>query len=86
MERFIKLRGLQERRADRSLNEICKFQRDCFAALDVQGEIYAYDKEVTFSKVLPISDPSLATTEEVKLIVKTKPTPSSPTKTSFVSV
>ena len=91
MERFIKLGALQERRADRSLNELRKFQRDRFAALEVQGEIYAYGKEVTFSKVLPIADlrtqnlnntsagliaiALLATTEEAKLIAKTKPAP-----------
>ncbi len=91
MERFIKLGALQERRADRSLNELRKLQRDRFAALEVQGEIYAYGKEVTFSKVLPIADlrtqnlyktsagliaiSLLATTEEAKLIAKTKPTP-----------
>ena len=91
MERFIKLGALQERRADRSLNELRKLQRDRFAALEVQGEIYAYGKEVTFSKVLPIADlrtqnlnntsagliaiSLLATTEEAKLIAKTKPAP-----------
>ena len=91
MERFIKLGALQERRADRSLNELRKLQRDRFAALEVQGEIYAYGKEVNFSKVLPIADlrtqnlnntsagliaiSLLATTEEAKLIAKTKPTP-----------
>ena len=89
MERFIKLGALQERRADRSLNELRKLQRDRFAALDVQGEIYAYGKELTFSKVLPIADlrsqdlyktsaglialALLATTEEAKQIAKTKP-------------
>ncbi len=91
MERFIKLGALQERRADKSLNELRKLQRDRFAALEVQGEIYAYGKEVTFSKVLPIADlrttnlyktsagliaiSLLATTEEAKAIAKTKPTP-----------
>ena len=91
MERFIKLGALQERRADRSLNELRKLQRDRFAALEVQGEIYAYGKEVNFSKVLPIADlrtqnlyntsagliaiSLLATTEEAKLIAKTKPAP-----------
>ena len=89
MERFIKLGALQERRADRSLNELRKLQRDRFAALEVQGEIYAYGKEVNFSKVLPIADlrtqnlnntsagliaiALLATTEEAKLIAKTLP-------------
>ena len=91
MERFIKLGALQERRADKSLNELRKLQRDRFAALEVQGEIYAYGKEVTFSKVLPIADlrtqnlyktsagliaiSLLATTDEAKAIAKTKPTP-----------
>ena len=91
MERFIKLGALQERRADKSLNELRKLQRDRFAALEVQGEIYAYGKEVTFSKVLPIADlrthnlyktsagliaiSLLATTEEAKQIARTKPTP-----------
>jgi hypothetical protein len=91
MERFIKLGALQERRADKSLNELRRLQRDRFAALEVQGEIYAYGKEVTFSKVLPIADlrttnlyktsagliaiSLLATTEEAKAIAKTKPTP-----------
>ena len=91
MERFIKLGALQERRADKSLNELRKLQRDRFAALEVQGEIYAYGKELTFSKVLPIADlrtqnlnstsaglialSLLATTEEAKLIAKTKPLP-----------
>ncbi len=91
MERFIKLGALQERRADKSLNELRKLQRDRFAALEVQGEIYAYGKEVTFSKVLPIADlrtqnlyktsagliaiSLLATTEEAKEIARTKPTP-----------
>ena len=90
MERFIKLGALQERRADKSLNELRKLQRDRFAALEVQGEIYAYGKEVTFSKVLPIADlrthnlyktsagliaiSLLATTEEAKQIARTKPT------------
>ena len=89
MERFIKLGALQERRADRSLNELRKLQRDRFAALEVQGEIYAYGKEVIFSKVLPIADlrtqnlnntsagliaiALLATTPEAKLIAKTLP-------------
>ena len=89
MERFIKFGALQERRADKSLNELRKLQRDRFAALEVQGEIYAYGKEVTFSKVLPIADlrthnlyktsadliaiSLLATTEEAKLIARTKP-------------
>ena len=74
-----------------TLNELRKLQRDRFAALEVQGEIYAYGKEVTFSKVLPIADlrtrnlnntsagliaiSLLATTEEAKLIAKTKPAP-----------
>ena len=91
MERFIKLGAMQERRADKSLNELRKLQHDRFAALEVQGEIYAYGKEVTFSKVLPIADlrtqnlnntsagliaiSLLATTEEAKLIAKTKPAP-----------
>ena len=91
MERFIKLGALQERRADKSLNELRKLQRDRFAALEVQGEIYAYGKELTFSKVLPIADlrthnlyktsagliaiSLLATTEEAKLIARTKPSP-----------
>ncbi len=91
MERFIKLGALQERRADKSLNELRKLQRDRFAALEVQGEIYAYGKELTFSKVLPIADlrtqnlnstsaglialSLLATTGEAKLIAKTKPLP-----------
>ena len=90
MERFIKLGALQERRADKALNELRKLQRDRFAALEVQGELYAYGKEVTFSKLLPIADlrthnlyktsagliaiSLLATTEEAKLIVRTKPT------------
>ena len=90
MERFIKLGALQERRADRSLNELRKLQRDRFAALEVQGEIYAYGKEVTVSKVLPIADlrtqdlnktsaglialSLLATTEEAGTIAQTKPT------------
>ena len=81
--------SLQERRADRSLNELRKLQRDRFAALEVQGEIYAYGKEVIFSKVLPIADlrtqnlnntsagliaiALLATTPEAKLIAKTLP-------------
>ena len=89
MERFIKLGALQERRADKALNELRKLQRDRFAALEVQGEIYAYGKELTFSKVLPIADlrsqdlyktsaglialALLATTEEAKQIAKTKP-------------
>ena len=89
MERFIKLGVLQERRADRSLNELRKLQRDRFAALEVQGEIYAYGKEVIFSKILPIADlrtqnlnntsagliaiALLATTPEAKLIAKTLP-------------
>ncbi len=89
MERFIKLGALQERRADKALNELRKLQRDRFAALEVQGELYAYGKEVTFSKVLPIADlrthnlyktsagliaiSLLATTEEAKLIARTKP-------------
>ena len=89
MERFIKLGALQERRADKALNELRKLQRDRFAALEVQGEIYAYGKEPTFSKILPIADlrsqnlnntspglialSLLATTEEAKLIAKTKP-------------
>ena len=77
MERFIKLGALQERRADRSLNELRKLQRDRFAALEVQGEIYAYGKEVIFSKVLPSADliaiALLATTPEAKLIAKTLP-------------
>ncbi len=89
MERFIKLGALQERRADKALNELRKLQRDRFAALEVQGEIYAYGKEVNFSKVLPIADlrthnlyktsagliaiSLLATTEEAKTIAKTKP-------------
>ncbi len=91
MERFIKLGALQERRADRALNELRKLQRDRFAALEVQGEIYAYGKEVNFSKVLPIADlrttdlyktsagliaiALLATTDEAKAIAKTKPAP-----------
>lgn len=90
MERFIKLGALQERRADKALNELRKLQRDRFAALEVQGEIYAYGKELTFSKVLPIADlrtqdlyktsaglialSLLATTDEAKQIAKTKPT------------
>ena len=89
MERFIKLGALQERRADKALNELRKLQRDRFAALEVQGEIYAYGKELIFSKVLPIADlrsqnlnntspglialALLATTEEAKLIARTKP-------------
>ncbi len=89
MERFIKLGALQERRADKALNELRKLQRDRFAALEVQGEIYAYGKELTFSKVLPIADlrtqdlyktsaglialSLLATTEEAKQIAQTKP-------------
>ena len=89
MERFIKLGALQERRADKALNELRKLQRDRFAAIEVQGEIYAYGKELTFSKVLPIADlrsqdlyktsaglialALLATTEEAKQIAKTKP-------------
>ena len=92
MERFIKLGALQERRADRSLNELRKLQRDRFAALEVQGEIYAYGKELSFSKVLPIADlrtqnlnntsaglialALLATTPEAKLIAKTLPSAS----------
>ncbi len=91
MERFIKLGALQERRADKSLNELRKLQRDRFAALEVQGELYAYDKEVNFSKALPMADlrtqnlyktsasliaiSLLATTDEAKAIAKTKPTP-----------
>ena len=47
MDHFIKLGALQELR---------KFQRDRFAALEVQGEIYAYGKEVILSKGLPIAD------------------------------
>ena len=90
MERFIKLGALQERRADKSLNELRRLQRDRFAALEVQGEIYAYGKELSFSKVLPIADlrtqdlsktsaglialSLLATTEEAKAIAQTKPT------------
>ena len=77
MERFIKLGALQERRADRSLNELRKLQRDRFAALEVQGEIYAYGKEVIFSNVLPSADLIVialpATTPEAKLIAKTLP-------------
>ncbi len=91
MERFIKLGALQERRADKALNELRKLQRDRFAALEVQGEIYAYGKELTFSKVLPIADlrtqnlyktsagliaiSLLAITEEAKAIARTKPNP-----------
>ena len=91
MERFIKLGALQERQADKALNELRKLQRDRFAALEVQGEIYAYGKEVNFSKALPIADlrtqnlyktgtgliaiSLLATTEEAKAIARTKPTP-----------
>ena len=90
MERFIKLGALQERRADKALNELRKLQRDRFAALEVQCEIYAYGKELSFSKVLPIADlrtqdlsktsaglialSLLATTEEAKAIAQTKPT------------
>ncbi len=90
MERFIKLGALQERRADKALNELRKLQRDRFAALEVQGEIYAYGKELSFSKVLPIADlraqdlsktsaglialSLLATTEEARAIAQTKPT------------
>ena len=97
MERFIKLGALQERQADKALNELRKLQRDRFAALEVQGEIFAYGKEVNFSKVLPIADlrtqklnntsvgliaiSLLATTEEAKLIAKR-----SPVGTSSVSV
>ena len=89
MERIIKLGALQERRADKALNELRKLQRDRFAALEVQGEIYAYGKELIFSKVLPIADlrtqnlnntsagliavALLATTDEAKLIAKTLP-------------
>ncbi len=91
MERFIKLGALQERRADKSLNELRKLQRDRFAALEVQGELYAYGKEVNFSKALPMADlrtqnlyktsagliaiSLLATTDEAKAITKTKPAP-----------
>ena len=91
MERFIKLGALQERQADKALNELRKLQRDRFAALEVQGEIYAYGKEVNFSKALPIADirtqnlyktsagliaiSLLATTEEAKAIARTKPNP-----------
>ena len=89
MERFIKLGALQERRSDKAINELRKLQRDRFAALEVQGEIYAYGKELSFSKVLPIADlrtqnlnntsagliaiALLATTPEAKLITKTLP-------------
>ena len=65
------------------------FQISRAQALEVQGEIYAYGKEVTFSKVLPIADlrtrdlyktsagliaiSLLAFTEKAKLIARTKP-------------
>ncbi len=74
MERFFTLSALRERRADKALN---KLQRDRFADLEVQGEIYAYGKELTFSKVLPsaslIAISLLATTEAAKQIPQTKP-------------
>lgn len=53
MERFINLGVLQERRADKALNERRKLQRDRFATFEVQGEIYGCGKEVNFSKAPP---------------------------------
>jgi len=54
MERFIKLGALQERRADKALNELRKLQRDRFSSLDVHNELYLFEQKATIPATLPV--------------------------------
>jgi len=50
MERIQKLGAMQDRRADRALNEIRKLQRDRIAAQEVANELYVMEEET----IIPI--------------------------------
>ena len=54
MERIIKLGSLQERRADKALNEIRRLQRDRFSALAVHSEMYLYEQKGDIPATLPV--------------------------------
>jgi len=54
MERIQKLAALQERRADKALNELRKLQRDRFSSLDVHNELYLFEQKATIPVTLPI--------------------------------
>jgi len=54
MERIQKLAALQERRADKALNELRKLQRDRFSSLDVHNEMYLFEQKATIPVTLPV--------------------------------
>jgi len=54
MERIQKLGALQERRADKALNELRKLQRDRFSSLDVHNEMYLMEQKATIPATLPV--------------------------------
>lgn len=55
LERSTKLAVLQERRADSALKKLGKLQSDRILALDIQNELYAFDKLVEFPASLPMT-------------------------------
>ncbi len=56
MERILKLGAAQERRADKSLKELIKLQRDRVLAMDSHTEVYLLDKILDIPATCPMFD------------------------------
>jgi hypothetical protein len=56
MERIQRLGAMQERRADKALNELRRLQRDRFSALDVANELYLLNQFIPIPAALPVAD------------------------------
>jgi len=55
MEHFTRLAALQERRADKAMNELRKLQFDRVLALDVHSEHYILEKKIDIPASLPMA-------------------------------